>query len=261
GTTKTIQMRVSNVPGATAYNVYAAPSGSCSGPFGFVATLPVIGSVSNASTAGCPVYSGAGCSLGNEGIVLDQTYLGPPFAPNSLASPDTLGAYPPDPESAPLRSNLPNENADRASPPRGDRANENQCDAAGGGLVTCPGGVTPGAVEFYIPATGCLNATSGGDDFYFSGYQYDWVVVYEPGAGNPPANMCSNTLAAAFDSAFIGYIYMPSASVNIFKASTYRSDEGGGLVANTIAFSGQLPTIIGFPQTFGPVPPAARLVS
>ena len=127
--------------------------------------------------------------------------------------------------------------------------------------MSCPGGVTPGAVEFYVPSGGCLNATSGGDDFYFGGYQYNWVVVYEPGAANPPANTCSNTFAAAFDSAFIGYIYMPSAGITIFKASTFRTDEGGGMMANTIAFSGQLPTIIGLPQTFGPVPPATRLVS
>ena len=261
GTTRVMQLRVSNVPGATAYNVYVAPSGSCGGPFGFAATVPVVGTVSNSSTAGCPVYTGPGCSLGNEGLVLDSTILGPPFAPNSLAAPDTLGAYPPDQEGAPLRSNLPNENAPRATPPAGDRANENQCDASTGGLVTCPGAVTPGAVEFYIPSGGCVNATSGGDDFYFGGYQYDWVLVYEPGAGHPPANTCANTFAAAFDSAFIGYIYLPSAGVTIYKASTFRTDEGGGLIANTIAFSGQLPTIIGFPGVFGPVPPAARLVS
>jgi len=261
GATKLFQVRVSNVPGATAYNIYVSPSGSCNGPFGYAATLPVIGTISNASTAGCPAYTGATCSLGNEGIVLDQTYLGFPFAPNSLAAPDTLGAYPPDQETTPLRSNFPNENPDRATPPRGDRANENQCNASAGALVTCPGPVTPGGVEFYVPSGGCINATSTSDNYFFGGYQYDWVIVYEPGAGNPPANTCSNTFAAAYDSSFIGYIYMPSAAATIYKASTFTTDEGGGMMANTIAFAGQLPTIVGLPQSFGPVPPAARLVS
>ncbi|HEV2217451.1 MAG TPA: pilus assembly protein TadG-related protein [Candidatus Dormibacteraeota bacterium] len=261
GSTRLIQVRVSNVPGATAYNIYVAPNGSCAGPFGFADTLPVFGTPSNNSTFSCPVYSGSGCSLGNEGIVLDSTILGAPFGPNAAAPPDTLGAYPPASEAAPLRSNLPNENADRAPPPAGDRANENQCDAIGGALSSCPAPVTPGAVSFYIPSGGCLNATSGGDDFYFGGYQYNWVLVYEPGNGNPPANTCANTLAAAFDSAFIGYVYMPAASVTISKASTFRTDESGGILANTIGFQGQLPTIIGDPTDFGPVAPASRLIS
>jgi len=258
GLTRVIQVRVSNVPGATGYNIYLAPSGSCNGPFGLSQSLAVVGTPANNSTGGCPVYSGGGCSLGNEGTVLDSTVL---IVPNGLAPPDTLGAYPPAGESVPLRSNLPNENADRAAPPGGDRANENHCDAVGGTLVTCPGAVTPGAVSFYIPPGGCLNAQTGGDDYFFSGYQYNWIVVYEPGSGYPPANTCSNTMAAAVDSAFIGYVYTPSASLTITKASTFRTDESGGLLADTISFSGQMPTIIGDPADYGPAPPATRIVS
>src|SRR4029077_17147627 len=66
GFTRNIAIRVSNVPGATAYNIYAAPSGSCNGPFGLVTdTLSVAGTPTNNFTGGCPVYSGFGCSLGN----------------------------------------------------------------------------------------------------------------------------------------------------------------------------------------------------
>ena len=253
GSTRNIQVRVSNVPGATAYNIYVAPSGSCNGPFGLADTLFVSGTPLNSNTFGCPAYTGSGCSLGNEGLTLDSTDLGPPFATNP--------AYPPAPESQPLRSNLPNEVANRAAPPAGDRADENQCDSVGGALVSCPGPVTPGAVEFWIPSSGCLNAQSGGDDYFFSGYQYDWIVVYENGAANPPANTCANTMAAAFDSAFIGFVYVPSASLMISKASTFRTDESGGILANTISFSGQLPTIIGDPADYGPVAQAARIIS
>jgi Flp pilus assembly protein TadG len=259
GAGRNVQIQVSNVPGATAYNIYAAPSGSCSGPFGLAASLPVAGTPLNNFTFTCPF--GPGCSLGNETIALDATELGPPFAPNPLALPGVTGSFPPASETAPLRNNLANENPDRATPPAGDRANENQCDTVGGTLTTCPGAITPGAVEFYIPSGGCINATSSGDNYVFSGYQYDWMMVYEPGAGSPPANTCSNVLGAARDSAFIGLIYTPSAAITIKKASTFRTDEVGGLIADTITFTGQLPTILGDTADYGPVPPAGRLTS
>ena len=256
-----IQIQVSNVPGATGYNIYAAPSGSCGGPFGLAANLAVVGTPQNDNTGSCPVYSGGGCSLGNESITLDATILGPPFGPNALAAPGIMGSYPPTGETPGLRNNLPNDNADRAAPPAGDRANENQCDTIGGVLTTCPGPITPGAVVFYIPNGGCLNDTSHGDNVVFSGYQYNWMVLYEPGNANPPANTCSNLLGAANESAFIGLIYTPAASMSVQKASAFRTDESGGVIASTITFNGQLPTIIGNPAQYGPVPPAARLTT
>lgn len=261
GSTRVLQLKVSNVPGATAYNIYVAPSGSCNGPFGLATSLAVTGTPSNFNTGACPAFTGSSCTLGNEGMVIDSTILTALFAPNALAAPDTYGAYPPAGETQPLRANLPNEAANRAAPPAGDRADENQCDAVGGALASCPAPITPGAVEFWVPSGGCLNAQSGGDDYFFSGYQYDWIVVYENGAANPPANTCANTLAAAVDSAFIGFVYMPDASLMISKASTFRTDESGGIVADTITFSGQLPTIIGDPADYGPVAQAARIVS
>jgi len=259
GGNRNVQIRVSNVPGATAYNIYAAPSGSCNGPFGLVEALPVVGTPANDNTLGCPVYSGGGCSLGNEGIVFDSTDLGPPFSPNAAAPPGVVGSYPPAGQTSPLRNNLPNENANRAPPPGGDRANENQCYVVAGPLTTCPGPITPGAVVFYIPSGGCLNATNGGDNYFFSGYQYNWMVLYEPGVAYPPANTCSNLMGAATDSAFIGLVYTPAASISIQKASTFRTDESGGVIADTLTFGGQLPTIIGDPGDYGPVPPGAKL--
>jgi hypothetical protein len=258
GSSRNIQVRVSNVPGATAYNIYAGPSGSCGGPFGLADVLPVAGTPANNSTGSCPVYSGGGCSLGNESIILDATELGSPFAPNAGASPGVIGSYPPSGETAPLKSNLPNENANRAAPPAGDRANENSCEDVAGALTTCPGPITPGAVAFYIPSGGCLNDSSSGDNYVFSGYQYNWIVIYEPGAANPPANTCGNTLGAATDSALIGLVYTPSSAITVLKATAFRTDELGGMIANTISFSGQLPTIIG-DTDYSPTPPAARL--
>jgi hypothetical protein len=259
GSGQNFKFVVSNVPGATGYNIYAAPGGSCSGPFGLAATLAVAVTPQNNATGGCPAFSGSACSLGFESMILDGSQLGSPFAPNSGAAPGVVGSYPPDGETAPLRTNLPNENANRATPPHGDRANENQCDTVGAALTTCAGPITPGAVAFVIPNGGCLNDTSSGDNIVFSGYQYNWMALYEPGNAYPPANTCSNFLGAAVDSAFIGFVYTPAAGITVSKASTFRTDEEGGVIAYTLTFTGQMPTIIGDPAEYGPAPVAAKL--
>ena len=256
-----VQIQISNVPGAVSYNVYASqPPNGCSGPFGLAGSIPVTTSVQNNATAGCPAFSGTSCSLGNETVVFGQSLLGPGFAPNPFAAPGVIGSYPPAGEAPPLRVNLPNQNPVRAAPPGGDRANENQCETIVGAATACPGPVTPGAVEFYIPAGGCLSATNGGDNFLFSGYQYDWLMTYEPGQAFPPANTCSNVLGAAADSAWTGLTYMPSASLTVSKAATFRTEATGGLLADTISFGGQLPEII-YSANYAPVPPASTLVT
>lgn len=255
-----IQVQISNVPGATAYNVYAAPpSSGCAGPFGLAGSIPVTGLVQNSNTARCPSFSG-GCSLGSETAIFDATILSALWAPNALAAPGVIGAYPPGSEGAPLGFRQVNQNPDRAAPPRGDRANENQCDTVGGVLTTCPNAITPGAVAIYIPAGGCLVYTNNGDNFIFGGYQYNWIVVYEPGAANPPANTCSNLLDAASNSALVGLLYTPSAAVEIPTRVGFRTEATGGIIADTVIFSGSLPLVV-FSSEYAPTPPAAKLVS
>jgi hypothetical protein len=151
-----------------------------------------------------------------------------------------------------------NQNPDRGVPPRGDRANENQCDTIGAALATCPGAITPGAVAFDIPAGGCLVDTNNGDNFVFSGYQYNWLVIYEPGLARPPANTCANLMDAASNSAYIGLVYLPAASLDIPTRVGFRAEATGGIIASTITFSGTLPLIVSSPG-YSPVPPAARL--
>src|SRR5260370_6565075 len=98
GSGQNFQFTVSNVPGAAAYNIYAAPSGSCSGPYGLAATLFVAGTPQNTSTCNCPLFSsGSGCSLGFESIVLDGSQLPAPFAPNALPPPSQPRPHPPPP--------------------------------------------------------------------------------------------------------------------------------------------------------------------
>jgi len=251
------QITVSNVPGATSYNIYAAPPGpgnGCNGPFGLAANLPVSGPVSNENTSPCPLFTGSGCTLGHEAMTLGAE-LDPPFAPNAAAAPGTIGAYPPDSEQSPLAAGLPNLNPARGSGSSGDRANENTCKSVADAHVACPAAVTPGAVELYYPAGACVNSTNAGDTYVFSGYQYNWLSVYEP-----PSNLCANSFGAAGNSAYIGLVYAPSASVSVTSAYVAEAAGTGGVIAASFSFSGTLPAIV-YSPSYAPVPPAARLIS
>jgi Flp pilus assembly protein TadG len=257
-----IQVQISNVPGAKSYNVYAAPpsSNGCSGLFGFAGRIQVIGTPTNDATNRCPDFGSGRCSLLSESKTFDSALLGGSWMPIPGAAPGTTGAPPPDGETAPLGNRQVNQNPDRAVAPGGDRANENQCATLGGSLATCPSQVTPGAVSFYIPSGGCLTDTNNGDNFVFGGYQYNWLAVYEPGLGHAPANNCSNLLDAASNSAYVGLLYTPAASMDIPTRVAFRTEATGGIIADTITFSGTLPLVV-FSASYAPMPPAAKLVA
>jgi Flp pilus assembly protein TadG len=258
-TDQTVQITVSNVPGATAYNIYAAPPGNgCSGPFGLAATLQVNVPVNNNRTNPCPAFNGNGCSLGHESITLDGTQLANGFGPNPLAAAGSIGSLPPNSETAPLAAGLPNQNPPRLSGSAGDRANENNCETAGGVYATCPAAVTPGAVVFYMPSGACLSTTNGGDTYVFSGYQYDWLSVYQPGSGSPPVNSCALTLGAHGNSAYVGLVYAPAAPISVPSSYSFEAGAVGGLIGKTVGFSGTMPAIR-FNSGYAPVPPASRL--
>ncbi len=250
-----VQISISNVPGATSYNIYAAPPGNgCSGPFGLAANLPVSGPVLNSNVNPCPLVTGNGCSLGNESTTLSAE-LAPPFAPNAGAAPGTTGAYPPDPETAPLTAGLPNQNSGRGAAAAGDRANENNCKSSAGAFVSCPSPITPGAVELYFPAGGCLVTGNGGDTYVFSGYQYNWVSVFQPAA-----NACPVVMGAQGNSAYIGLVYAPAAYVGVASPYTFEAAGTGGVIADSFGFAGTMPRIT-YSSSYAPVPPASRLTS
>lgn len=256
GNNEAIQVIVSNVPGATVYNVYASPTNNlCNGIFGLADVLPLGGPVLNNSLAGCPAFTGTTCSLGFETIVLNGHDIGSPWAPNGAAAPGTLGAPPPNSERAPLISAHPNQNPARLAGAAGDRANENNCETTGGAFATCPDAVTPGAVALYLPGASCLVGSNSSDTYIFSGYQYNWVVAYEP-----PSNSCANVFGANGNSALIGLVYTPGASISNTSADTFDSAGTGGVIAATLSFTGNLPAIT-FDAGYAPVPFAARLVS
>ena len=110
-----------------------------------------------------------------------------------------------------------------------------------------------------MPASGCIDDTNTGDNFVFSGYQHNWIVAYEPGNANPPINNCTNVLGAAGNSSYIGLVYLPTANVSVTTGAGVREETTGGLIANMITFTGQLPTFFGDTADYGPVPPAAKL--
>jgi hypothetical protein len=253
-----VQLTVSNVPGATSYNIYASlPGSGCAGPFGLAANVPVSGTVQNTNTSPCPLYTGSGCSLGNETINL-EAQLEAPFAPNAAAAPGTSGAYPPDSETAPIAAGLPNQNAAMGPGPRGDRANENNCETIGGVYSSCPAAITPGAVELDFPSGGCFSNFNGGDVYLFSGIQYDWVSLYEPGPANPPANACTNTFGAASNSAYVGMIYTPSARASITSPAAFEAPGAGGIIADSFTFTNGMPRLA-YSASYAPVPPATRI--
>ena len=252
-----VMVAISNVPGATAYNIYVSPpqtGGTCSGTFGLLTSVPVTTPVQNNNTTPCPLPIGGGCSLGNESIRLDSNLLSSTFTPNPAAPPGTSTAYPPDSERSALAFGLPNQNTSRGAGSAGDRANENDCKTVGNAYATCPAAITPGAVELYFPAGSCLTVTSG-DNYVFSGYQYNWVSVYEPAA-----NSCTNSLGASSNSAYIGLFYSPGATVNVTSPYVWEVAATAGVMAGAVNFSGTLPTIT-YGAGYAPVPVASRITS
>jgi len=253
-----VQLTVSNVPGAMSYNVYAAPPGNgCNGPFGLAANLPVSGPVLNTRPNPCPSFTGNGCSLGHESINLGAQ-LAAPFTPNAAAAPGTTGAYAPDGELTPLSAGLPNQNPARGPGSRGDRANENNCETVNPTYASCPAPITPGAVELYLPQGGCLVTSNGADTYLFSGYQFNWVIVYQPGAGSPPTNNCFLVMGAANYSAYVGLVYVPAAPIFVDSPYTFETAGSGGIIGDTVLFNGTMPSIT-YSAAYAPVPPASRL--
>src|SRR5205823_4715343 len=171
---------------------------------------------------------------------------------------------PPDGEGMPLAAGLPNANPPAATPPRGDLANEGHCvDPSTGADVACPGAWTPGAVLFYLPggaSAPCLNLQGGGDIYLFSGYQYQRVLLYEPGAEQmPPANTCPNKVAGNGLTSLIGIFYVPAADITITGNSSYLATIAGGVISWTATVKGNGGVSISVDPSLRTWPSAVRL--
>jgi hypothetical protein len=140
----------------------------------------------------------------------------------------------------------------------GDVANENYCVPSanpGDANAPCAGArVTPGAVEFYMPAGSCVNQNAQGATYVFSGEQYNWIVIYQPAA-----NTCSNSMNGGSATQYIGTIYTPAADWTINGGN--RAPLAGQVIVYTATVSGGASVGIDFNPNYAPAPPAARLIN
>jgi hypothetical protein len=143
----------------------------------------------------------------------------------------------------------------------GDLANENYCMASpnpGVSTAPCQGAqITPGAVQFYLPASQCLSQNSTGATYVFGGKQYNWIVIYAP-----PGNVCpnpGNKLNGGSATQFIGTIYTPGSNWTINGGN--RAPLAGQVICWQATISGGATVGIDFNPNYGPAPPAARLVN
>jgi hypothetical protein len=251
-----LQVAISNVPGATSYNLYVtARGGTCAGPFNRVSGTITAGAESNSNVTGCPNPAGSPtCSLGAT----------PTFTFDSRSSDVTGPVHPPTAESVSFAGSLPYQTP---APPAFDLANENYCTSLGV-PATCPvpgrgmastAFVTPGAVVMKVTQGTCINVL-GGDAYVFSGYQYDWIVNYEP-----PATTCTNSWNGVYNSDAMGLSYTPGAAFTINGNSSSHNTTGsfegpmGGIVAGTIHITYSTGLVLDFAAQFAPSPGGARL--
>ena len=256
-----VTVTVSNVPGATSYNMYVATNDTCTPPFGLVtlsgpSNIPNGALESNAALAGCPDVTGTSCSLGKATAIFDglATISGAVHLPDGLIAPFQGSAT------------LPGQTPARAAPPSGDLGNENHCGLAGSNSA-CPttgarasGAVTPGAVEFNITNNGCLSV-AGGDAYLFSGYQYNWILSYE----SPTSGCASNDWNGVVNSGMLGISYTPKAAFNITGNLASNNDTWsmasptGGILAGSVHIQHATNMTIAFDQRYAPARQGARL--
>ena len=225
-----LKVSVTADPGAQYFNVYMAQNGTCSG-LAYLTNFAA-GDFANINSSTFP----AGWPAGQPS--------------------------PPDQEGLPLAAGLPNANPPPGTPPRGDLANEGHCvNTSTGNAVACPGAWTPGAVVFFIPSGGCLDQHGTGDMYLFSGYQYQRVVLFEPGPEqSSQPNTCSgNKVNGAGFTSLIGIFYMPAASITINGNSAYQATIAGGVIAWTASVIGTGNVAITADPTLRTWPPSVHL--
>ena len=275
----------SNVPGAQYYLVYINPNGCDGNPNNFSfqgrylapgwldggappAASPGIGPwtgdlVNGVNGWPCPIATVTICNIAYSNL-----------SPNNLCFAQTRIklCQSPDDETAPqCFANCPPSNAVPASNPPmsleyppytgGDVANENYCIVSpnpGDPNQPCTTAkVTPGAVQFYVPAGGCVDQNGNGSTHVFSGEQYNWIVIYEPAANTCP--ITSQHLNGNALTQYIGTIYSPGASWDILGSDT--SPLAGQVICYSAKVTGSAQAGIDFNPNYSPAPPAARLIN
>jgi hypothetical protein len=145
----------------------------------------------------------------------------------------------------------------------GDRANEYQCrpqSASASATAPCSRAtMTPGAVQFYLPASQCISVQGSvnsnfGDLYIFGGRQYRGIVLFAP-----TTNTCGNNkLDGGSSSTLIGTIYLPNASLEI--AGHSDTAVSGQVIIGTGKIDGTAGVAITYNPALSPPPPGARLI-
>lgn len=230
GASGVIKVSVTTDPGAQYFNVYIAQNGSCT-------DLAYVTNFANGST-----------------VTINSSTFPAGWPAGQPAPPDQQGL--------PLATGLPNANPPSGTPPRGDLANEGHCiDTSTGNSSACPGAWTPGAVVFFIPSGGCIDQHGTGDMYLFSGYQYQRVVLFEPGPeqSSQPNTCTGNKINGTGFTSLIGIFYMPAAGVTINGNSAYHATIAGGVVAWTASIIGTGNVAITADPTLRTWPPSVHL--
>jgi hypothetical protein len=274
-----------NAPGAQYYDVYVNPNG-CDGNtanFSFigrflapgftdggappaVATGPYPSGANKTLVNGvlgwsCPAATVSICNLAYNNLsptvpCFAQSRAKQCQLPDSELAPQCFSGCPPPPgllsqENAPMKLQYIPDTG-------GDVANENYCVPSsnpGDANAPCAGArVTPGAVQFYMPAGSCMNQNAQGATYVFSGEQYNWIVIYQPAA-----NTCSNSMNGGSATQYIGTIYTPAANWTINGGN--RAPLAGQVIVYTATVSGGASVGIDFNPNYAPAPPAARLIN
>jgi len=228
GNSGNVRVDVGAVPGAQDFYVYLAANGTCSG-------------LTFCTNTG-----------GNSSVTINNCPSGQP--------------PPPDQERLPVGAGLPNSDPGPGTPPSGDLANSARCvNPATGAGVGCPAAWTVGAVMLFIPGGGntstCLNLQGGGDIWIYTGYQYQRILVFEPGPQQPaPPNTCPNNVAGHGITSLIGIFYAPAADTTIVGSSSYLATIAGGLISWTATIKGNGGVSIMADPTLRTFPSAVRLI-
>jgi Flp pilus assembly protein TadG len=235
-----LKVTVNNVPGASAYNVYAAYNAGSSpcnqALYGYVGTI-ANGVVETTTTLGSVNATFNGTNILTLPIPanISTACINGTYVANCAAATGAFGAANPPGdggETAPLVAGQPTSSPPEDVPSRGggDRGNDNQCLPAG--TVASPCGsatVTPGAVELYFPAGQCYYIDDNTTVRMFSGIQYRWIAMYSP------PNACLPIIADASQVSAIGAMYWPQGVLYL-----YGDPAAGLLVAFTQIIVGTL---------------------
>jgi len=280
-----------NSPGAQYYNVYIDPNGclpyapptppGTRYDFSFVNTFPAPAgpAVLTGGVAGggwpCAAAGATVCNISYNNINNFPTVHTHNcsawaranelcWAPDDETAPTCFSVCPPAPA-------VPQENAPMSleyapSWTSGDVANENFCQASptSGGDPNSPcstAKITPGAVQFYMGPTDCLDQNGGGYTHVFSGEQYNWIVIYQlPVVAPATAPLCSpSKLDGNALTQYIGTIYTPSSNWEIQGSD--KSPLAGQVICWSATVTGSGQAGIDFNPNYSPAPPAARLIN